>query len=389
MYGYKTTCDELYARDKAIGQIAPTNDCKDEVFLEVEFASLFTTIAAFTIILDNHDLFGYTFDYTISDGTLLAAMRNEMIFAWDTDVDLYLLFDDNLDMANLERFRQDLQNVMYYLLSSSSSTTNNYTSNLHDLKPTLIDDINIDESKSKYLKMCNKYMHSYCQTLHASNENINLKNNKPCILWNNNHGHHMSHVSKNNWFHSLHIEVSPLITSGYVDIFIMYKDETNTKMRSDHCCIEPFHNFTNISFVFPSKYYNWQIYDNIELRIPRQVEKLLELEFGKDWIVPDVDKKHVNCPNVDEKVVINQWMQEKYRNIIDVIRRDTAKIRQDKLGIESANSMMRYDHVNGNTFWGSLYEPANFESLCLIMILFVILSLINRVCIKRYKSRQK
>ena len=86
-------------------------------------ASLFSTIAALIIMDRNQNHFGYKFDFSISDGTLIAQQRDVLIFPWDSDSDMYILFDENHNATMLEKFRQDLVNVLTYISKLKNAST--------------------------------------------------------------------------------------------------------------------------------------------------------------------------------------------------------------------------------------------------------------------------
>ena len=72
--------------------------------------------------------------------------------------------------------------------------------------------------------------------------------------------------------------------TGYVDLFILYYNDDKTQIRNDHCCAGALNQWTDVSDIFPSdRTKTWKIYDNIQMRRPRQTEKVLIADYGQDW----------------------------------------------------------------------------------------------------------
>ena len=124
------------------------NKCKDDTYLEGIFVSLFGTIASLILMDRDIDKFGqnnkYKFDYALAYGSLIAQQRNELIFAWDKDSDIYVIFKSNLKQIEFEKFRQDLKNVLFNYILNDINNNNNNKIDISHLKGANISNININ-----------------------------------------------------------------------------------------------------------------------------------------------------------------------------------------------------------------------------------------------------
>ena len=91
-------------------------DCKSEQYIKATTYSLFGTIAAFKKMKsEDPDLH---FEYVLSAGTALAFERNTPIFPWDSDSDIYLIFEDNLNDDQLAAFYNRLELELKQILGA-------------------------------------------------------------------------------------------------------------------------------------------------------------------------------------------------------------------------------------------------------------------------------
>ena len=221
--------------------------CKSESYTKGTTYSLFGTIAVFNKM--KHDDPNLHFEYVLAGGTAIAFHRNTKIFAWDSDSDIYLIFEDNPTDKQLSAFYDKVHHEMDAMFGDISR----------------LGWARSDESRPKF--------HSF-------------------------------------WVQTL------LESEGYLDVFILSRDETKTKLRNRHWYIESLWDWTDQSIILPpQKNKIWGVYD-FEVDIAAN-NKLLEMNYG-NFMIPNVAKWQLDCPNVED-VTVKQWMDDikaKYRNAI-------------------------------------------------------------------------
>ena len=225
--------------------------CKSEEYTKGTTYSLFGTIAAFNKM--KHDDPDLRFEYVLAGGSAIAFHRNTKIFAWDSDSDIYLIFEENLADEQLVAFYDNLQ---------------------HE-----IDAIIGDRTR---------------------------------MAW------HPVWDANSTAFHSFWVQAIEE-GEGYLDVFILSHDVTKTKLRNRHGSAESLWDWQPNSIISPvQNNQKWAVYNNFEVDIAANT-KLLEMNYGVDWMIPDVQQWQSECPNVDDQTVA-LWIddiQSRYNTAID------------------------------------------------------------------------
>ena len=84
---------------------------------------------------------------------------------------------------------------------------------------------------------------------------------------------------------------------------------TKTKLRNRHGSAESLWDWQPNSIISPvQNNQKWAVYNNFEVDIAANT-KLLEMNYGVDWMIPDVQQWQLECPNVDDQTV-EQWIDD-------------------------------------------------------------------------------
>lgn len=62
----------------------------------------------------------YKLQHALCRGTALAFERKQQIMPWDSDADIFLIFEKNLSFEELEKFKQDLKQTVDEMYNISS-----------------------------------------------------------------------------------------------------------------------------------------------------------------------------------------------------------------------------------------------------------------------------
>merc|ERR1712098_361510 len=92
-----------------------------------------------------------------------------------------------------------------------------------------------------------------------------------------------------------------------MDMFILYHDDSGTKLRNDHFMSGYFAQWRDRDLVLPVQEGNvWEAYPQITVNLLHRPFEYLQLEFSEHWKTPD---QNLKCPPVDDATV-SQWMNE-------------------------------------------------------------------------------
>eukprot|EP00484_Ammonia_sp_Unknown_P022354 CAMPEP_0197044732 /NCGR_PEP_ID=MMETSP1384-20130603/20723_1 /TAXON_ID=29189 /ORGANISM="Ammonia sp." /LENGTH=289 /DNA_ID=CAMNT_0042476241 /DNA_START=31 /DNA_END=897 /DNA_ORIENTATION=- len=218
-------------------------ECKSDNYMKGVVFSLFGTIHALNHMKQQNL---YQLDWVLASGTLLALRRNSPIFPWDSDADLLLIFQDDLNQTQLVDFLSVLSKQIEVVLGNRSRAFSAWT----------------------FPKADEKIVH-HSFFVRALND-----------------------------------------SEGWTDVFILFHDESKQRLKAYQPHLRTLTRWQNKSLIFPIRHnVRWQHYDDMKVNVVHHTETYLEMAYGANWRVPNVGRSRMSCRNVNASIV-REWMHE-------------------------------------------------------------------------------
>ena len=122
--------------------------CQTNIFLKCVTDSLFVTHYA---LEELNKTYPYKFEFGLYGGTLVAMKRQEKIFAWDHDADMFMVFSNHsINADQTPEILQDFKNKLIEIINQRMKINSSYTGN----GETPVDTLTIGVHNLNSIKKC-------------------------------------------------------------------------------------------------------------------------------------------------------------------------------------------------------------------------------------------